>query len=303
MLGLGVEIQVDLAADAAERARRPDLLERTLGAFRSLLELLVDRSRGADGETPAAELALGVEPREPPRGDDARVPASALERECGALHDLLRVAHAAIAEDAGVRVVAHQLVAVRVLLALGVRQHERRLDPELVRHVAELVRPAARRVVQVLGQEHLGERLLELGDRPVRGDDHSFRDAGRAGGQRAGRALDVDDAHPAAAVRIELRVVAESRDERPVPCGCVDDELALRRGRRPAVESELDHVGHCTAAPSGSKSSGHQRIAFRTGNGDAWPRPQIDVFSIARSHSSIFSRLIAASPCSSSTQR
>ena len=113
VLRLGIEVQVDLAADAAERAGRPHLLERALGARRAFLELLVDRARRADREAAPAELALGVEPGEAPGRDDARVPSAALERERRALHDLLRVAHAAVAEDARVRVVAHEPVPVR----------------------------------------------------------------------------------------------------------------------------------------------------------------------------------------------
>ena len=174
VLRLRVEVEVDLAADAAERARRPHLLERALGLRRALLELLVDRARRADGEAAATELALGVEPGEPPGRDDARLPAAALERERRALHHLLRVAHAAIAEDAGVRVVAHEPVAVVVLLALRVGEDERRLRAELVREVEELVRAPARRRVQMLGEEHLGERPLEVGDLTVRRDDHAL---------------------------------------------------------------------------------------------------------------------------------
>ena len=231
VLRLRVEVEVDLAADAAERAGRPDLLERALGPCRALLELLVDRARRADGETAAAELALGVEPGELPRRDDARMPAAALERERGALHDFLRVADAARAEDARVRVVAHEPVAVVVLVALGVGEDERRLGAELVREVEELVRAAAGRRVQVLREEHLGERALEVRDRPVRRDDHALGDAGRARGHRPRRALDVDDAHAAAAVGVELRVVAERRDERAVARGRVDEQLALVGGR------------------------------------------------------------------------
>ena len=71
------------------------------------------------------------------------MPAAAFEREGRALHDLLRVADAARAEDARVGVVAHEPVAVVVFLALGVGEHEGRLGAELVREVEELVRPAA----------------------------------------------------------------------------------------------------------------------------------------------------------------
>ena len=145
VLRLRVEIEVDLAADTAERARRAHLFQLAFGLLRALLELLVDRTRRADREAAAAELALGVEPGALPGGDDARVPAAALERERGALHDLLRVPDAAVAEDARVRVVAHQAVPVVVLLALGVGEHERRLGAELVREVEQLVRATSGR--------------------------------------------------------------------------------------------------------------------------------------------------------------
>ena len=79
VLRLRVEVEVDLAADAAEGAGGSNLLQCVLRLGRPFLELLVDRARRADGEAAAAELALRVEPREFPRGDDARVPAAALE--------------------------------------------------------------------------------------------------------------------------------------------------------------------------------------------------------------------------------
>ena len=192
----------------------------------ALEELLVDGPRRARREAAAAQLAVGVQPRLAPGRHDARLAAAALERERRALHDLLRVAHAAVAEDAGVRVVAHEPVAVLVRLALRVGQHERRLGPVLGGHVDELVRPAGGRRVEVLAEEHLGERLAQALDRAVRGDDHALAHARRAGGQRPGRALDGDDAHAAAAVRLELVVVAERGDQRPVPRGRVDEQLA-----------------------------------------------------------------------------
>ena len=130
---LGVDVQVDLAADAAEGAGRLRLHELALGLLGAFQELLEDRARRADGEAAAAELALGVQPRALPGRDDARVRPAALERERRALHDLLRVAHAAVAQDAGVGRVAHEPVPVLVVLALGVREDERRLGVELAR--------------------------------------------------------------------------------------------------------------------------------------------------------------------------
>ncbi len=243
-LRLGVDVQVDLAADAAERARRLHLLEPALGPVCRLFELLVDRSGRADGEAAAAELALGVEPRVAVRRDDARVRAPPFERERRALHDLLRVANAAVAEDARVRVVAHQLVAVGVGLALRVGEDERRLRVELSCEVDQLVGPAARIRVQVLGEQHLGQRLAELRHGGVGRNGHALGDAGGAGGQRSRRALDPDDAHAAAAVRLQLVVVAERRDEDAVPRGGVDEQLALGRAGGLSVERELNRPGH-----------------------------------------------------------
>src|SRR5439155_20064172 len=75
-----IDVEVDLAADAAERARRLDLLQRLFAVGRNaLLELLVDRARRADREAAAAELALRVEPGVAVRGDDAGGAAAALE--------------------------------------------------------------------------------------------------------------------------------------------------------------------------------------------------------------------------------
>src|SRR5436309_15047540 len=102
-LRLRVDVQVDLAADPAERAGRLDLLQSLLVPGRgSLEELLVDRARRADGEAAAAELALGVEPGALPGRDDPRLGPPTLERERRALHHLLGVPDAAVAEDAGV---------------------------------------------------------------------------------------------------------------------------------------------------------------------------------------------------------
>src|SRR5262249_51899884 len=124
-LRLGIDVEVDLAADAAERARRLRLLERALVTRRRALEeLLVDRARRADAQAAAAELALSVEPRVPVCRHHAGFGAAALEDEGGALHDLLRVPDTAVAEDAGVGLVAHQAVAILVRLAAGVGEQE-----------------------------------------------------------------------------------------------------------------------------------------------------------------------------------
>src|SRR5262249_54628509 len=66
-------------------------------------------------------------------------------------------------------------------------------------------------------------------------------DPRRAGRKRPWRALDADHAHPAAAVRVELRVVAERRDEDVVPRERMDEQLAFGRGDLPAVDRKRDY--------------------------------------------------------------
>ena len=61
-------------------------------------------------------------------------------------------------------------------------------------------------------------------------------------GSGRGDALDADDAHPAAAVGVELVVVAERGDEDAVAGGRVKEQLAFLGARRAAVEGELDHA-------------------------------------------------------------
>jgi hypothetical protein len=133
-----------------------------------------------------------------------------------------------------------------VRLSPRVREDEGRRGVELLGHIDELVRPAAGIGVQVLCEEHLGERRSELRHVRVRRDDHPVGDPRRAGGKRTRRALDAHDAHAAAAVGIELVVVAERGDEDTVARGRMDEQLALGRGDLAAVERERDDLRHGT---------------------------------------------------------
>src|SRR5438034_102882 len=142
-------------------------------------------TRGAGGEAASAYLTLRLQPGAATRRHDARLRAAALERERRAHHHLLRVAHAARAQDARVGVIAHQLVAVVVQLALRIREDERRLGAELARQLRELVRPAARIRVQVLCEQHLRERAAQPLGATIRGDDHPGGDACGTGGNGA----------------------------------------------------------------------------------------------------------------------
>ena len=175
-LRLRVDVEVELAADAAEGARRLRLLERALldaGAFE---ELLVDRAGRAGGEAAAAELALGVEPALAPGRDDPRLRPAALERERRALHHLLRVADAAVAEDARVGLVAHQPVAVGVRLALRVREDERRRRRRAprARSVSSFGRPPGS-AFRCSESSISVSVLRSCGHVRVRGDDHARR--------------------------------------------------------------------------------------------------------------------------------
>ena len=145
-LRLRVDVQVDLAADAAERAGRlrlgsPRLVRRPARPPRTSRRSR--RSGRPRGSRRRARTRCRAS-RLPHVGTMRASAAAALERERRALHHLLRVADAARAEDAGLGVVAHQQVAVLVRLALRVRQHDRRLDAEILGERDELVRPPAR---------------------------------------------------------------------------------------------------------------------------------------------------------------
>jgi hypothetical protein len=78
----------------------------------------------------------------------------------------------------------------------------------------------------------------------VRLHDHVGRDGLRAAHHGLRRALDLDDALPAGADRIEERVVAEARHDRADLLGRADDERALRHLHLHTVDGERDEV--CT---------------------------------------------------------
>ncbi len=111
--------------------------------------------------------------------------------------------------------------------------------------------PAAGVRVQVLDEQHLRERAAHGARLAVGRDRHALADTLGAGGHRPRRSLHLDEAHAAAAVRVELVVVAERRDEDAVPCRRMDEQLALGRGHRLAVEGELDHRRFIVSRHSG----------------------------------------------------
>ena len=112
----------------------------------------------------------------------------------------------------------------------------------LQRALAALV--ADRAVERVVDQQQLHHALLRLVGhrRGVLGlDDHAVGDRHGARGQRLALPLDLDQALPAGADRVEQRVVAEARDGDAEPLGDPDDQLALLRHDRDPVDGQL-HV-------------------------------------------------------------
>ena len=112
----------------------------------------------------------------------------------------------------------------------------------------------------MLGEEQVedgvahAERLVAQGV-----DDHSVADGERAGGGRAGRALDLDDAHTAGAVGLHAGVVAEVGDVDAGVVGGLDEHPAGFGADLHAVDGERNRLafggGHApppAAAGTGS---------------------------------------------------
>ena len=201
-LRLGVDVQVELAADAAERARRLHLLERPLLDARALEELLVDRAGRAGGEATAAELALRVEPAAAPGRDDprlrardprARARSTASPPACNGHSGCRGCTCRARSPSAGSG--RRTAPASR----RGARTAPRRRAPRRGRSARSADRrdrrSGARRGASRSASSAAAARSSS--SRPP----CPLADAGRARRQRPWRALDVDDAHPAAAVR------------------------------------------------------------------------------------------------------
>ena len=126
----------------------------------------------------------------------------------------------------------------------------------LQRALAALV--ADRAVQRVVDEQQLHHTALGLlGDRrgELRLDDHAVGAGDGAGGHRLALALDLDDALPAGAGRVEQRVVAEPRDLDAEQFGGADDQGALGDGDLDAVDRQRDQVlrrDRRLAAPGGS---------------------------------------------------
>ena len=111
----------------------------------------------------------------------------------------------------------------------------------LQRALAALV--ADRAVQRVVDQQQLHHALLRLvGDRggELGPDHHAVGDGGGAGRQRLALALDLDQALPAGAHRVEQRVVAEPRDLDADQLGGADHQRALGHPDLDAVDGQVD---------------------------------------------------------------
>src|SRR3712207_1156053 len=151
-------------------------------------------------------------------GADEGVRAALLEDQLVVLGDLLREAHAAVAEDAALAVDRDDGRELERLLEVALGLDEARgagapaVGDVLERALAALVADGA--VERVVDQQELDDRALRvvhaLG---LRVDDHAVAHRGRATRLELRDALDLDQAHAAGADGLaELGLVTEDRD-------------------------------------------------------------------------------------------
>ncbi len=251
--------QLDVALARALHADRA----RALDVPRARAEAVGGRRERADGaqlDDVAGErrdVRMAVERRH------VGVRAALGEDQLVVLGDLLREAHAAVAEDAALAVDRDQRRQLERLaeVALGLDEARRAGAPAvgdvLQRALAALV--ADRAVERVVDEQELDDRALRvvhaLG---LRVDDHAVLDRRRAARLQLRDALDLDEAHAARADRLaELGLVAEDRDLGVAELGRVDEHRVLRRGDLAAVDRERDQLDvgarHLTSAPGSGR--------------------------------------------------
>ena len=210
---------------------------------------------------------------------DVGVRAALEQDQLVVLGDLLREAHAAVAEDAALAVDRDQRRQLERLLevALGLEVARGARAPAvgdvLQRALAALV--AHRAVERVVDEQELDDRALGVVHAVGLGvDDHAVLDRRRARRLQLRDALDLDQAHAAGADRLaELGLVTEDGDLDVAVLGGVDQHRVLRRGHLPAVDRERDvarlRTRHQTTAAVGSTP-----VGWRIGPGPAW-RPRL----------------------------
>ena len=236
--------QLDVAvggAAGADRARALDVPRPRAEAVRARGER-ADRAQLDDVAGERRHVRVAVE------GADVRVRAALEQDQLVVLGQLLREAHAAVAEDAALAVDRDQRRQLERLLevALGLDEARRARAPAvgdvLQRALAALV--ADRAVERVVDEQELDHRALRLVHAVgLRVDDHAVPHRGRAAGLELRDALDLHQAHAAGADRLaELGLVAEDGDLDVAVLGGVDEHRALRRLHLAAVDRERDPV-------------------------------------------------------------
>ncbi len=236
--------QLDVALRRAVRADRA----RALDVPRARAEAVGRRGERPDGaqlDDVAAERAdVGM----PVEGRDVGVRAALGEDQLVVLRDLLREAHAAVAEDAALAVDRDQRRELERLaeVALGLDEARGARAPAvgdvLERALAALVaHRAVERVVDEQELDHGALGLVHAGG--LRVHDHAVLDRRRAARLQLRDPLDLDQAHAAGADRLaELGLVAEDGDLDVAVLGRVDQHQVLGRRDLAAVDRERDPV-------------------------------------------------------------
>ncbi len=231
------------AAHRARLAGRLGLLE-VPGAGLEAVRLGRQRAHGADLHGVAAEVRRE---RVVGEGVDLGVVAPVHEVDQRVAGHLLGEARAAVAQDAALAVEEDHVADRDRLLLVALLLDEARLAGPvghrlvLQRALAALVAHGA--VERVVDQQELEHPVLGLlGDRGLGVDLHVRRALEHAARlqRRAPTGVDLDDAHAAHADGLHARVGAEVRDVDAVALRRVDDELALVRHDRCAVEGDRD---------------------------------------------------------------
>jgi hypothetical protein len=261
LVGLPVDVQVELAADAAEVAGGPHLLELVLRLAVEEGGFLDHRPGGADVDAAAAHLAGGIGQRPAVGGGDRGLAAAARQGDRVDRLDLVAVARAQPADDAVVRAVGDE--AVDVLRPRGAWRPYRSEVPGGAVDVGQRVHPVR---IDVLGLVPLLLRVghVERQDEPPVALDlggvgaHHHARLGResARGLHQPRPLDFDQAHPAGAGRVDPVVVAQRRDVDPHPPRGGQDGLPLPVVQLVAVQDEEAALGVLHVAHTGILTEG-----------------------------------------------
>ena len=222
--------ELDVALGGAERADRPGALD----VPRARAEAVGARGERADRAQLDDVAAERGDVRMPVERPDEAVRAALEQDQLVVLGDLLREAHAAVAEDAALAVDRHQRRQLERLLEVALGLDEARgagapaVGDVLQRALAALVADGA--VERVVDEQELDDGALGVVHALGLGvDDHAVLDRGRAGGLQLRDALDLDQAHAARADGLaQLRLVAEDRDLDVAVLGGVDEHGVLR---------------------------------------------------------------------------